>query len=152
MIESPALEVALDIIRRGLIATPLVMVVAAGFGGVSAAVSVFAGISIILVNFLISAYMLAWASKYSHSLIASMTVSGYFFRSSFIAATVWFVKDVELINLILLCITLVITHLGLLFWELKFVSTTMAFPGLKPKVVGFKPAAGYQRSRSSART
>ena len=28
---------------------------------------------------------------------------------------------------------LIVTHLGLLFWELRYVSGSMAFPGLKPK-------------------
>jgi len=29
-------------------------------------------------------------------------------------------------------ITLITTHLGLLFWETKYVSATLAYPGLKP--------------------
>jgi hypothetical protein len=30
-------------------------------------------------------------------------------------------------------LTLIATHLGLLVWELKFVSASLAFPGLKPR-------------------
>ena len=29
-------------------------------------------------------------------------------------------------------ITVLVTHLGLLFWELRYVSASLAFPGLKP--------------------
>jgi hypothetical protein len=29
-------------------------------------------------------------------------------------------------------ITVIVTHLGLLFWELRYVSASLAFPGLKP--------------------
>ena len=29
---------------------------------------------------------------------------------------------------------LIVTHLGLLFWETRFVSATLAFPGLKPSL------------------
>jgi hypothetical protein len=29
--------------------------------------------------------------------------------------------------------TIVIAHVGLLFWELRYVSLSLAFPGLKPK-------------------
>jgi len=36
--------------------------------------------------------------------------------------------------------TLVITHLGLLFWEMRYVSANLAHPGLKPKA-----AAGSSR-------
>jgi hypothetical protein len=33
----------------------------------------------------------------------------------------------------LIGLTLVATHLGLLFWELRFISASLAFPGLKPE-------------------
>ena len=39
--------------------------------------------------------------------------------------------------------TLVVTHLGLLFWEMKYVSANLAYPGLKPS----RPA---RPSRSTA--
>ena len=29
-------------------------------------------------------------------------------------------------------LTIIVTHLGLLFWELRYVSASLAFPGLKP--------------------
>jgi len=29
-------------------------------------------------------------------------------------------------------LTLIVTHLGLLFWELRYVSGSLAYPGLKP--------------------
>jgi hypothetical protein len=29
--------------------------------------------------------------------------------------------------------TIVVAHVGLLFWELRYVSMSLAFPGLKPK-------------------
>jgi hypothetical protein len=29
-------------------------------------------------------------------------------------------------------VTLLVTHLGLLFWELRYVSASLAFPALKP--------------------
>jgi hypothetical protein len=33
-------------------------------------------------------------------------------------------------------LTLVITHLGLLLWETKHVSVSLAYPGLKPQMKG----------------
>jgi hypothetical protein len=32
-----------------------------------------------------------------------------------------------------LAFTIMITHLGLLFWETRYVSATLAYPGLKPR-------------------
>ena len=30
-------------------------------------------------------------------------------------------------------VTIIVTHLGLLFWETRYVSASLAFPALKPK-------------------
>lgn len=30
-------------------------------------------------------------------------------------------------------VTIVVAHLGLLFWETKYISASLAFPALKPK-------------------
>ena len=35
-------------------------------------------------------------------------------------------------SLVPLGLTLIVTHLGLLFWELRYVSASLAYPGLKP--------------------
>ena len=41
-------------------------------------------------------------------------------------------QDLDWIHLTSLGLTLVVTHLGLLFWELRYVSASLAHPGLKP--------------------
>ena len=48
------------------------------------------------------------------------------------------VKDATWLNLTALGLSIIVTHLGLLFWELKYVSASLAFPGTKPAP---KPAA-----------
>ena len=42
------------------------------------------------------------------------------------------VKDAGWVNLWPLGLSLIITHLGLLIWETRYVSASLAFPGLKP--------------------
>jgi len=42
------------------------------------------------------------------------------------------VKDMGWVHLPVLGITLIVTHLGLLFWETRYVSASLAFPTLKP--------------------
>ena len=37
-------------------------------------------------------------------------------------------------------VTLVVAHLGLLFWETRYVSASLAFPGLKPLPPRSSPA------------
>jgi hypothetical protein len=42
------------------------------------------------------------------------------------------VKDASWISLPALGSTIIVTHLGLLFWEMKYVALSLAYPGLKP--------------------
>jgi len=43
------------------------------------------------------------------------------------------VKDAAWVELWPLGLTLIVTHLGLLLWETRYVSASLAFPGLKPR-------------------
>ena len=42
------------------------------------------------------------------------------------------VKDAGWISRPALGLTIIVTHLGLLAWELKYVAASLAYPGLKP--------------------
>jgi len=42
------------------------------------------------------------------------------------------VKDAGWISLPALGSTIIVTHLGLLFWEMKYVAISLSHPGLKP--------------------
>ncbi len=57
---------------------------------------------------------------------------GYLIRLALIFLAVWLVKDASSIRFPALGSTIIITHLGLLFWEMKFVAFSLAHPGLKP--------------------
>jgi hypothetical protein len=45
---------------------------------------------------------------------------------------VWLVRDASWISLPALGATIIVTHLGLLVWELKYVALSLTYPGLKP--------------------
>ena len=49
-----------------------------------------------------------------------------------IFVAVLLVKDAGWISLPALGATIIVTHLGLLLWEMKFVAVSLAHPGLKP--------------------
>lgn len=130
---SPAAEVARDMVKKGLVALPVGMVLGAVFGGFAGAMSVSYGIGLVLVNLILSAALLAWASKISFAAVASAALGGYAMRLGLIFLAVWVVKDMSWVAMLPLGITLIVTHLGLLVWELRHVSASMAYPGLKPK-------------------
>ena len=57
---------------------------------------------------------------------------GYLLRLGLIFVAVFAVKDAGWISLPALGATIIVTHLGLLVWELKYVALSLAYPGLKP--------------------
>jgi hypothetical protein len=154
---SPGAQVARDMVRRGLLVLPFVVAGAWLIGGGAVAATIAFGISLILVNFLLSAYLLAWAARISLGLVASVALGGYVMRLALIFMAVWLVRETSWVRMVPLGVTIIATHLGLLVWELRHVSATVAHPGLKPSGGGgltgrgARPAAGYRPQRDTQR-
>lgn len=147
-------EVALDMVRRGLYVLPVAVGLVWLLFGSHNAWSVAFGGALVMFNFILSAYLLAGAARISLSLIGSAALGGYALRLALIFLAVWLVKDTSWVRMIPLGLTIVATHLGLLVWELKYISASFAHPGLKPTTTRTgdrptnrrrtKPAAGYR--------
>jgi hypothetical protein len=134
--EGPAPEVALskDIIRRGLIVAPVLITIAAVIWGADGAWSSAYAIAIVLMNFALAAALIAGAAKISVGLMMGVTLFGYLIRLGLIFLAVWFVKDAGWISLPALGSAIIATHLGLLFWEMKYVALSLSQPGLKTDI------------------
>lgn len=133
-LDGPAVEtdIARDMIRRSLPALPLLLAAgAAGWGG-DGALSVAYAVALVLVNFVASAALLASTARISLALMMAAALFGYLARLALISLAVLLVKDQGWVELVPLGLTIIVTHLGLLFWELRYVSASLAFPGLKP--------------------
>ncbi len=125
-------QVVTDMVRRSLPVMP-VMVALAGLGwGTDGAASAAYAIGLVLVNFLFSAVLLETAARISLPLLMVAAVGGFVVRLAMITAAVLMVKDQSWVALVPLSITLIVTHLGLLIWESRHVSASLAFPALKP--------------------
>ncbi len=132
--DGPAPEVGIsnDMIKRGLIVAPLLIAVCAVIWGADGAWSSAYGIAIVLANFALAAGLIAGAARISIGLMMAATLFGYLIRLGLIFLAVFLVKDASWISLPALGSTIIVTHLGLLFWEMKFVALSLAHPGLKP--------------------
>jgi hypothetical protein len=132
--DGPAPEVAVskDMIKRGLLVAPLIVAVCAVIWGADGAWSSMYGIAIVLTNFALAAALIAGAARISVGLMMGATLFGYLIRLGLIFLAVLLVKDASWISLPALGSTIIVTHLGLLFWEMKFVALSLAHPGLKP--------------------
>ena len=65
-------------------------------------------------------------------LMMGVVLFGYLIRLGLILLAVVLVRDAVWISLPALGSTIIVTHLGLLLWELRYVVISLALPGLKP--------------------
>ncbi|QYG94598.1 ATP synthase subunit I [Iamia sp. SCSIO 61187] len=132
---APETEIIHDLVRRGLYAAPAALLV--GFLGwrLDGLASVAIAVALVLVNFVAAAALQAWAARISYGLVAGVALFGFLVRLAIISAVVLLIGDQPWVAPVPLGLTLVIGHLGLLIWESRFVSASLAFPGLKPTPV-----------------
>jgi hypothetical protein len=129
---APEVDVSKDMIKRGLIVAPVLIGVCAVIWGSDGAWSSAYGIAIVLANFALAAGLIAAAARISVALMMGATLFGYLIRLGLIFLAVLLVKDAGWISIPALGSTIIVTHLGLLFWEMKYVALSLAHPGLKP--------------------
>jgi len=131
--QAPAMQVALDMMKRSIWLLPVV--VGLGFAGWrgDGAWSAAYGLAIVVINFLMAAWILQVTGRISIAMMAGGALFGFLLRLGLIFVAVLVVKDASWMSMLPLGLTLIVTHLGLLFWELRYVSGSLAFPGLKPK-------------------
>lgn len=130
---APEVDVTKDISRRGLMVAPVVVAVCAVIWGGNGAWSAAYGVALVLLNFLLAGAIITVTARISFGLMMGGIMFGYLLRLGLIVGAVWLVKDASWISLPALGATIIVTHLGLLAWELKYVSMSLAHPGLKPK-------------------
>ena len=97
--------------------------------------------TLVLVNFMLSAILIGWAARISLVVLMAATMFGYLFRLRLIFLAVFVVKDAGWISLPAVGAAIIVTHLGLLVWELRYVSISLAYPGLKPSSPSPSPAS-----------
>jgi hypothetical protein len=119
-------------VKRGVIVTPIFLILGGVIWGLDGVSSVAFAIGLVLLNFSLASALVAMTAPISLGLMMGAVLFGYLIRLGLIAVAILLVKDASWINLSALGITIIVTHLGLLFWEMKYVAASLAFPGLKP--------------------
>jgi len=125
-------ELAFDMIRRALPALPVLVVVAGLVWGVHGAESAGFAIVLVLVNFVVAASLLAWSARIALALMMVAALGGFVLRLALITVAFLAVKDRSWMELVPFGMTLIMTHLGLLIWEARHVSLSLAYPTIKP--------------------
>lgn len=129
---APVMEVMRDILKRSVLVAPVFIVIGAIFWQTEGAASVAYGLAIVVFNFVLAAAMLAYAGRISLAMMGGAALFGFLMRLALIFLAVIVVRDASWVEFLPLGLTLIVAHLGLLFWEMRFISGTMAYPGIKP--------------------
>ncbi len=127
---SPEVRISIDIVRRGLMVAPILVAACALVWGTAGAWSAGYAIALVLGNFLLSAGLIALSARISVAAVMGATLFGYLIRLGVLFAAVWIVKDASWISIPALGATIIVTHLGLLLWELKYVAISLAHSGV----------------------
>lgn len=111
---------------------PVLIIVSWFIWGIDGALSSAYAVALVVVNFLVAAWLMSTTARISLALMAGAAAFGYLFRLGLITIAVLAVRNMSWVNLVPLGLTIIVTHLGLLVWELRYVSMSLAYPGLKP--------------------
>lgn len=126
-------EIARDIVRRGLLVAPLIVLVLGLVRGWAGALGAAIALGVVCANFLASAWVIDRLAKLGPNALFAGVMVGWIMRMTVVVVVLLVCKNSDAIDFPVLGFTIFGTHLGLLFWEAKHVSLTLAAPGLKPK-------------------
>jgi hypothetical protein len=129
---APEADVARDLLRRMVWIAPLFVVGGLIGWGLDGALSALFALALVAANFAAAAALIGWGAKTSPGALMIAVLGGYIVRLAAVLGAIWAVQDLAWVEMVPLGITLVATHLGLLIWETRYVSLSLAFPGLKP--------------------
>lgn len=129
---APEVKISLDLIKRGLMVAPVLVAICGFIWKMDGVWSSIYAIALVLVNFALAAGTIALTSRISLGVMMGAVLFGYLIRLGLLFLAVYLVKDASWISLPALGATIIVTHLGLLVWEMKYVAISLAHPGLKP--------------------
>jgi hypothetical protein len=125
-------RIAHDLARHGLYVAPIAMLGVGLWRGVDAAAAVALAFAIVIANFLLSAAILGWTARRHPEVLVGVALFSFLGRLILITLIGVGIKELDIVDWPVFCITLVVSYLGLLFWELRSISVSLASPGLKP--------------------
>jgi len=125
-------RIATDLARHGLMVAPVIVLVAGLLRGVDGAASAALALAVLVLNFLAAAISLEWGARRSANALLAVALGGFLFRMVSILVVILVAQALfGWVDVVVLGVTLFLTHLGLLFWELRSVSFSLAAPGLQ---------------------
>jgi len=148
---APELQVARDLARRAIPIAPVLLIAAAIGWGWNGVASSAIGIGLVIVNFLAAALIITYTIRVSLNALMAGVMFGFMLRLGLLTAAVVLLRRFNWIEDIPLLFTVLITHIGLLMWETRYVSMSLAYPGLKPRPNARDTRSAQQNSSVTAK-
>jgi len=131
---TPERDIARDLARRAVWVAPAFVAIGAIGWGATGAASAAVALVLVVANFLIGAAIITRAVGISLNALYGAVLFGYLVRLGALAVIAVVLKGSgDWFAAVPFAITLLVTHLGLLVWETRHVSASLAFPGLAPQ-------------------
>lgn len=124
--------IAADMARRAAVVAPAALGLGALVWGWAGLWSVGLALALVVANFAAGAAIIAWGARRSPAVLMGAVLGGYLARLGAITAVVLPVRASGWFEPAPFGAALILSHLGLLVWELRHVAASLAFPGLKP--------------------
>ncbi len=126
-------RIARDIARHALWVAPVAILALGIVDGLGGALGVALAFVVVLANFLITGALLGWAARISPGAIMGVALGGFLVWLIVIFGMGLLVEQIDAVNLDVFVVSVLVLHLGLLVWEMRSVSFSLASPGLKPR-------------------
>ncbi len=126
--------VAHDMVKRGLWVTPVMLAFGVALGGRNGLASAAVAVALVCLNFLLAAALMTIGGRISLAALMGSVLGGYMLRLAGITGVIIALRHASWFHQLAFGAVLLITHLGLLVWETRYVSISLAYPGLKPKI------------------
>ncbi len=131
--QAPERAMAVDMLRRGVIGGPVLLGICAGIWGWAGLWSSGYALGLILFNFWLAASLITWSLRISPTMLMAGVMGGYFIRLGILTCAYFLVRNIGWFEVLPFVITLIAAHIVLLVWETRYVSMSLAYPGLKPQ-------------------
>ena len=130
--EQPEKRIANHLALRALWFSPLFLILSALGWGLSGAVSSLLALVLVAVNFLAGAAIITRSVKISPNMLYGSVLGGYVIRLAILTGVVMSVRPFDWFETVPFAMTLLVTHLGLLATETRYISASLDYPDLKP--------------------
>ena len=122
-----------DMARRAAMVAPVVLAAAALGWGKNGALSALYALGVVMINFALSAAVVGRATTLSRNFIMMFVLGGFMVRMLFVLGAITVAGYFGWVEKVPLGVTVIVAHLGLLIWEARHLSISLAYPALKPR-------------------